>query len=63
MEVALDYPSVGLDPAKTTHYSIGNTKLSELTMYYLNLITVAHLQRIKIIKPDAPNKLSADIQH
>ena len=46
MEVALDYLSVGIDPAKS-HIFIQSyvTELTELTFYYQNLVTVSRLQR------------------
>ena len=45
LEVALDYLAVGLDPAKTTMFIQSQIpQLSELTMYYLNLVSVASLQ-------------------
>lgn len=40
LEVALDYLAVGLDPAKTTMFIQSQIpQLSELTMYYLNLVS------------------------
>ena len=45
-EVALDYLAVGLDPAKTTIFVQSQVpELTELTTYYMNLVTVARLKR------------------
>lgn len=50
-EVALDYLSVGLDPKKTTIFIQSQVpELSELNMYYLNLVTLARLKRNPTIK-------------
>lgn len=50
-EVALDYLSVGLDPNKTTIFIQSQIpELSELNMYYLNLVTLARLKRNPTIK-------------
>jgi len=57
VEVALDYLAVGLDPAKTTMFiQSAITELSELTMYYLNLVTVARLQRNPTVKNEMQQK-------
>ena len=41
MEVALDYLSVGIDPAKSNIFvQSAVTELTELTFYYMNLVTV-----------------------
>jgi tryptophanyl-tRNA synthetase len=63
VEVALDYLSVGLDPAKTTMFiQSAITELSELTMYYLNLVTVARLQRNPTVKNEMQQKgFGADV--
>ena len=46
IEVALDYLSVGLDPAKSTLFIQSQiSELTELTFYYSNLVTVSRLQR------------------
>ncbi|MEE0295260.1 MAG: tryptophan--tRNA ligase, partial [Eubacterium sp.] len=46
MEVALDYLSVGIDPAKSNIFvQSAVTELTELTFYYMNLVTVSRLQR------------------
>src|SRR3990167_11009361 len=46
LKVALDYLSVGIDPTKTTIFIQSMIpEIAELTMYYMNLVTVARLQR------------------
>ncbi len=53
MEVALDYLSVGIDPLKSTIFvQSGVPALSELNMYYLNLVTVSRLQRNPTVKTE-----------
>ena len=45
IEVALDYLSAGLDPAKTNILIQSQiAELTELTFYYMNLVTVSRLQ-------------------
>jgi tryptophanyl-tRNA synthetase len=52
-EVALDYLAVGIDPAKTTLcVQSCLPALCELTMLYLNLVTVARLERNPTIKDE-----------
>lgn len=51
IEVALDYLAVGLDPAKATLFIQSQiSELTELTFYYMNLVTVARLQRNPTVK-------------
>lgn len=51
LEVVLDYLSVGLDPAKTTLFIQSQIpELTELTFYYMDLVTVARLQRNPTVK-------------
>lgn len=51
IEVALDYVSVGLDPAKSTLFIQSQiSELTELTFYYMNLVTVSRLQRNPTVK-------------
>ncbi len=51
IEVALDYLSVGLDPAKSTLFIQSQIpELTELTFYYMNLVTVSRLQRNPTVK-------------
>ena len=47
IEVALDYLACGLDPAKFYPFCIQSMvpQLTELTFYYMNLVTVSRLQR------------------
>ena len=53
IEVALDYLSVGLDPTKTTIFVQSQIPaLSELNMYYLNLVTLSRLKRNPTIKSE-----------
>ena len=53
LEVALDYLSVGLDPEKTTILIQSQVpELTELTMYYMNLVTVSRLQRNPTVKSE-----------
>ncbi|MDO8472136.1 MAG: tryptophan--tRNA ligase [bacterium] len=52
-EVALDYLAVGIDPTKSTIFIQSLVpELSELMMYYLNLVTVARLQRNPTVKDE-----------
>lgn len=53
LEVALDYLAVGLDPERTTIFIQSQIpELAELTMYYLNLVTVSRLQRNPTVKEE-----------
>ena len=53
LEVALDYLAVGIDPALTTIAVQSRlSALSELTMLYLNLVTVARLERNPTVKAE-----------
>lgn len=50
-EVALDYLSVGIDPDKTIIFVQSQIpELTELTTYYMNLVTLARLERNPTIK-------------
>ncbi len=53
VEVMLDYLAVGLDPARTT-FALQSAvpELSELTVLYLNLVTVARLERNPTVKAE-----------
>ena len=53
IQVALDYLSAGLDPAKV-HIFIQSMvpQLTELTFYYMNLVTVQRLQRNPTVKQE-----------
>lgn len=53
VEVALDYLSVGLDPEKSTLFIQSMVpQLTELTFYYMNLVTVSRLQRNPTVKSE-----------
>ena len=53
IEVALDYLSAGLDPAKTNILIQSQVpELTELTFYYMNLVTVQRLQRNPTVKQE-----------
>ena len=57
VEVALDYLAVGLDPTQSTMFiQSAIPELSELTMYYLNLVTLARLQRNPTVKSEMKQK-------
>ena len=52
-EVALDYLAVGLDPAKSTIFIQSQiSELTELAFYYMNLVTVARVQRNPTVKAE-----------
>ena len=53
IEVALDYLSVGLDPEKTTLFIQSQIpELTELSFYYMDLVTVSRLQRNPTVKTE-----------
>ena len=53
IEVALDYLSVGIDPAKTTIFIQSQVpELCELTTYYMNLVSVSRVQRNPTVKTE-----------
>jgi tryptophanyl-tRNA synthetase len=53
VEVALDYLAVGIDPSRTTILIQSQIpELTELTFYYLNLVTVARLERNPTVKQE-----------
>lgn len=53
IEVALDYMSCGLDPEKSTLFIQSQiSELCELTFYYMDLVTVARLQRNPTVKSE-----------
>ncbi|MCI8951053.1 MAG: tryptophan--tRNA ligase [Lachnospiraceae bacterium] len=53
IEVALDYLSAGLDPAKSTLFIQSQIpQLCELSFYYMNLVTVSRLQRNPTVKAE-----------
>ncbi|MBJ8326335.1 tryptophan--tRNA ligase [Streptococcus pacificus] len=56
-EVALDYLAVGLDPEKATIFLQSQIpELAELTVYYMNLVSVARLQRNPTVKTEIAQK-------
>ena len=56
-EVALDYLACGLDPAKSTIFVQSHiAELTELTFYYMNLVTLARLQRNPTVKAEIKQK-------
>ena len=56
-QVALDYLAVGLDPAKSTMFIQSQVaELFELTAYYMNLVTVARLERNPTVKTEIAQK-------
>ena len=53
LEVALDYLSVGLDPSISTLFIQSQiVELTELTFYYMNLVTLARLQLNPTVKSE-----------
>ncbi len=53
IEVALDYLAVGIDPDRSTILIQSQIpELAELTFYYLNLVTVARLERNPTVKEE-----------
>ena len=53
IEVALDYLSVGLDPAKSTLFIQSQIpELCELSFYYMDLVSVSRLQRNPTVKTE-----------
>lgn len=51
MQVALDYLAAGLDPEKVTIFIQSQVpELTELSFYYMNLVTVSRLQRNPTVK-------------
>ena len=63
LEVALDYLAVGLDPGVATIVLQSQVpELAELTVYFLNLVTVARLQRNPTVKGEMRQKgFEADV--
>ncbi|TDG79474.1 hypothetical protein C5L31_000741 [Secundilactobacillus malefermentans] len=57
IQVALDYLAVGIDPEKSTILVQSQIPaLSELTMHYLNLVTVSRLNRNPTVKTEIKQK-------
>lgn len=56
-QVALDYLAVGIDPKKTTIFIQSMIpQIAELTMYYMNLVTVARVGRNPTVKTEIKQK-------
>lgn len=61
MEVMLDYLAVGLDPSKVTFFvQSGVSALTELTYYYMNLVTINRLFRNPTVKSELNAKKFKD---
>lgn len=57
LEVCLDYLAVGIDPHKTTIFIQSMIpEIAELTIYYLNLVSVARLLRNPTVKAEIAQK-------
>ena len=57
LEVAYDYLAVGIDPAKTTIFiQSAIPQIAELTIFYLNLVTINRLQRNPTVKAEIQQK-------
>lgn len=57
IQVALDYLAVGIDPAKSTIYVQSQIPaLFELTAYYMDLVTLARLERNPTVKTEIKQK-------
>ena len=56
-EVALDYLACGIDPAKATVFVQSYvSELTELTFYYMNLVTLSRLERNPTVKAEIRQK-------
>ncbi|MDQ0222552.1 tryptophan--tRNA ligase [Streptococcus moroccensis] len=56
-EVALDYLAAGLDPEQVTLFIQSQIpELAELTMYYMNLVSLARLERNPTVKTEIAQK-------
>lgn len=56
-QVALDYLAVGIDPQKTTIFIQSQIpEIADLTIFYLNLVTVNRLQRNPTVKTEIQQK-------
>jgi len=57
LQVVLDYLAIGIDPSKTTIFIQSMIpQIAELTIFYLNLVTVARLQRNPTVKTEIAQK-------
>jgi len=63
LEVALDYLAVGIDPKKSTIFIQSLIpEMSELTMYFMNLVTLARAERNPTVKDEMRQKgFGADV--
>ncbi|MDX1608212.1 MAG: tryptophan--tRNA ligase [Candidatus Spechtbacterales bacterium] len=63
IEVTLDYLSVGIDPGKVSIVIQSRMpEISELTMYYMNLVSVARVKRNPTVKEEMKQKgFGADV--
>jgi len=56
-EVVLDYLSVGIDPSKSTIFVQSKVpEIAELTVFYMNLVTLARLERNPTVKDEMKQK-------
>jgi tryptophanyl-tRNA synthetase len=61
LEVVKDYLAVGIDPEVTNIFVQSQiTEISELTIYYLNLVTLARLERNPTVKSEIQQKAFND---
>src|SRR3990167_6707848 len=57
LQLGLDYLAIGLDPAKTTFFIQSMIpEIAELTVFYLNLVTVSRLSRNPTVKTEIQQK-------
>lgn len=57
LQVGLDYLAVGLDPEKTTFFIQSMIpQIAELTIFYLNLVTVSRLERNPTVKAEIQDR-------
>ena len=57
MQIALDYLSCGIDPTKSNIFIQSMIpELAELTVYYMNLVTVSRVQRNPTVKAEIKQK-------
>ncbi len=57
LQVGIDYLAVGLDPEKTTFFIQSMIpQIAELTIFYLNLVTVSRLERNPTVKAEIQDR-------
>ena len=62
LQVALDYLACGIDPEKSTIFIQSMVpELTELTFYYMNLVTVARVQRNPTVKAEISRQASLSV--